>query len=243
MLYDSDTALYELLSDVDCRRVVLHSVLPRLGAYAVYALVEQITLGWAYLAYSPVVAAGIFRCGELSVFVGVIGVHKLAAAVEAVRRPGERSVTARGSGLGVGLSDGDGELLKHVVEAALSHVVPEYAHGLALRHDIAICCVHFLDGVRRIAAYEDVFKVSHAVRAGHGVLVHFKTRGRSAVEVECDALDEIVLGALAHLQRAALERIVKGHDRALASGYGDGLGVLRRVRIRVYLGDGVPAGH
>ena len=85
--------------------------------------------------------------------------------------------------------------------------------------------------------------MSHAVRAGHGILVHFKTRSRGAVEVECDALNEIVLGALAHLQRTALERIVKGHGRALASGYGDGLEVLRRVRIRVYLGDSVPAGH
>ena len=153
MFYDSDTALYELLSDVDCRRVVLHGVLPRLGAYAVYALVEQIALGRAYLAYSPVVAAWIFRCGELPVFVGVIGVHKLAAAVEAVRRSGERGVAARGPGLGVGLGDGDGELLEHVVEAALSHVVPEYAHGLALRHDIALRGVYFLKGVGRIAAY------------------------------------------------------------------------------------------
>ena len=117
------------------------------------------------------------------------------------------------------------------MEAAFSHVVPEYAHGLVLRHDIALCGVYFFNGVRRIAAYEDVFKVSHAVRAGHGVLVHFKPRGRGAVEVEGDALDEIVLGALAHLQRAALERVVKGHDGALASGYGDGLGVLRRVCI------------
>lgn len=85
--------------------------------------------------------------------------------------------------------------------------------------------------------------MSHAVRAGHGILVHFKTRSRGAVEVECDALNEIVLGALAHLQRAALERVVKGHDRTLTPGYGDGLGVLRCVCIRVYLGDGVPAGH
>ena len=125
VLDDGDIALLHLLGNSHSRRSVqLNGVIGRLCTDRINGAVQQIALGGADLTNRPVVAADIIAGGELAVLVGVVGIHKLIALINAVGGTGKRSVALRRSDLTVTLSDGDIEFLEDVGKALIGYTVP-----------------------------------------------------------------------------------------------------------------------
>ena len=127
VLDDGDIALLHLLGNSHGRcGVQLNSVIGRLCTDRINGAVQQITLGGADLTNCPVVAADIIAGGELASFIGVVGIHKLIALIDAVGGTGKRSITLRRSGLAVTLGDGDIEFLEDVGKALIGYTVPSH---------------------------------------------------------------------------------------------------------------------
>ena len=148
VLDDGDIALLHLLGNSHSRRSVqLNGVIDCLCADRINGAVQQIFLGGADLTNRPVVAADIIAGGELTSFIGVVGIHKLIALIDAVGSTGKRSVALRHSALTVALGDGDIELFEDVGKALIGCAVPFHCGTLAVGNHIANGGVHLLQCV------------------------------------------------------------------------------------------------
>ena len=242
VLDDGDIALLHLLGNSHSRRSVqLNGVIGRLCTDRINGAVQKIALGGADLTNRPVVAADIIAGGELAVLVGVVGIHKLIALIDAVGGTGKRSVALRRSDLTVTLSDGDIEFLEDVGKALIGYTVPFHCGALAVGNHIANGGVHLLQCVA--GADEHIPESRHTVFIGDGVFIYRQTAEGGSKKVELHALIQSVLGGLGHGQLAAAEYIVEGNRRRLSGKHGNTVAFLGLVFVIALLGDGIGAGH
>ena len=242
VLDDGDIALLHLLAHSHGRRSVqLNGVIGRLCTDRINGAVQQIALGGADLTNRPVVAADIIAGGELAVLVGVVGIHKLIALIDAVGGTGKRSVALRRSDLTVTLSDGDIEFLEDVGKALIGYTVPFHCGALAVGNHIANGGVHLLQCVA--GADEHIPESRHTVFLGDGVFIYRQTAEGGSKKVELHALIQSVLGGFGHGKLAAAEHIVEGNRRRLSGKHGNTVAFLGLVFVIALLGDGIGAGH
>lgn len=148
VLDDGDIALLHLLGNSHSRcSVQLNGVIGRLCTDRINGAVQKIALGGTDLTNRPVVTADIIAGGELAVLVGVVGIHKLIALIDAVGGTGKRSITLRRSDFAVALGDGDIEFLEDVGKALIGCAVPFHCGTLAVGNHIANGGVHLLQCV------------------------------------------------------------------------------------------------
>ena len=237
VLDDGDIALLHLLAHSHGRRSVqLNGVIGRLCTDRINGAVQQIALGGADLTNRPVVAADIIAGGELAVLVGVVGIHKLIALIDAVGGTGKRSVALRRSDLTVTLSDGDIEFLEDVGKALIGYTVPFHCGALAVGNHIANGGVHLLQCVA--GADEHIPESRHTVFLGDGVFIYRQTAEGGSKKVELHALIQSVLGGFGHGKLAAAEHIVEGNRRRLSGKHGNTVAFLGLVFVIALLGDG-----
>jgi len=91
MLDDRNIALYYVLCDSHRNWITFNCVFFRLSAYRMNSRIKQISRGGRNLLNS-VVSADILFCLEISVFIGRIGIDKLAVLVQSVNCSRKRSV-------------------------------------------------------------------------------------------------------------------------------------------------------
>ena len=193
MLDDGDIALCYLLGHIICRLIMLHGIKLRLCADLMDSGIKQITLRGCDFSHRPVVIADIFLGNELPVFVGGVGIQKGFALIDAVNSTGKRSITLRRAGFSVALGNGHRKLLQNIEEAAVRDLVPVDRCRLRFGNNIANGSVHFLHGIRCGTGNENIFKGRHAVCVRDGIFVHGNAGKRSTVQMEGNALIEIVL--------------------------------------------------
>ena len=242
VLDDGDIALLHLLgySHSTCS-VQLNGVIGRLCTDRINSAVQQIALGGTDLTNRPVVAADIIAGGELAVLVGVVGIHKLIALINAVGGTGKRSVALRRSDLTVTLSDGDIEFLEDVGKALIGYTVPFHCGTLAVGNHIANGGVHLLQRVA--GADEHILKSRHTVFIGDGVIIYRQAAKGGSKKVELHTLVQSVLGGLGHGQITATEHIVEGNRRRLSGEHGNAVAFLGHILVIALLGDGIDTGH
>ena len=242
VLDDGDIALLHLLAHSHSRRSVrLNGVIGRLCTDRINGAVQQITLGGGDLTNRPVVAADIIAGGELAVLVGVVGIHKLIALIDAVGSTGKRSIPLCCSGLAVTLGDGDIELLEDVGNTLIGYAVPFHCGALTVGNHIANGGVHLLQRVA--GADEHILKSRHTVFIGNSKFIYRQATERGSKKVELHALIQSVLGGLGHGQIAAAEYIVEGNRRRLSGEHGNTVAFLGHILVIALLGDGINAGH
>ena len=242
VLDDGDIALLHLLGYSHSRcSVQLNGVIGRLCTDRINGAVQQIALGGADLTNRPVVAADIIAGGELAVLVGVVGIHKLIALIDAVGGTGKRSVALRRSGLAVALGDGNIELLEDVGNALIGYTVPFHCGTLAVGNHIANGGVHLLQCVA--GADKHILESRNTVFIGNSKFIHGQTAERGSKKVELHTLVQSVLGGLGHGQIAATEHIVEGNRRRLSGEHGNAVAFLGHILVIALLGDGIGAGH
>ena len=242
VLDDGDIALLHLLGNSHSRcSVQLNGVIGRLCTDRINGAVQQIALGGADLTNRPVVAADIIAGGELAVLVGVVGIHKLIALIDAVGGTGKRSVALRRSDLTVTLSDGDIEFLEDVGKALIGYTVPFHCGALAVGNHIANGGVHLLQCVA--GADEHIPESRHTVFIGDGVFIYRQTAEGGSKKVELHPLVQSVIGGFGHGKLAAAEYIVEGNRRRLSGKHGNTVAFLGLVFVIALLGDGIGAGH
>ena len=242
VLDDGDIALLHLLAHSHGRRSVqLNGVIGRLCTDRINGAVQQIALGGADLTNRPVVAADIIAGGELAVLVGVVGIHKLIALIDAVGGTGKRSVALRRSDLTVTLSDGDIEFLEDVGKALIGYTVPFHCGALAVGNHIANGGVHLLQCVA--GADEHIPESRHTVFLGDGVFIYRQTAEGGSKKVELHALIQSVLGGFGHGKLAAAEHIVEGNRRRLSGKHGNTVAFLGYILVVALFSDGIDTGH
>ena len=164
MLDDGDIALLHLIGYSHGRRSVqLNGVIGRLCTDRINGAVQQIALRGADLTNRPVVAADIIAGGELAVLVGVVGIHKLIALIDAVGSTGQRGVALRRASLMVRFGHGDVPLLQDVGKALVGDRIPLHGGGLAVRHHIAL---RRIDLLQRVAGAD-----KHILESRHTVFI------------------------------------------------------------------------
>ena len=242
VLDDGDIALLHLLAHSHGRRSVqLNSVIGRLCADRINGAVQQIALGGGDLTNRPVVAADIIAGGELAVLVGVVGIHKLIALIDAVGSTGKRSVALRHSALTVALGDGDIEFLEDVGKALIGYTVPFHCGALTVGNHIANGGIHLLQCVA--GSDEHILKSRHTIFIGDGVIIYRQATERGSKKVELHTLVQSVLGGLGHGQITATEHIVEGNRRRLSGEHGNAVAFLGHILVIALLGDGIDTGH
>ena len=242
VLDDSDIAfLYLLFHIYGGGSVQLNSVIGRLCADRINGAVQQIALGGGDLTNRPVVAADIIAGGELAVLVGVVGIHKLIALINAVGGTGKRSVALRRSDLTVTLSDGDIEFLEDVGKALIGYTVPFHCGALTVGNHIANGGVHLLQCVA--GADKHILESRNTVFIGNSKFIHGQTAERGSKKMELHTLVQSVLGGLGHGQITAAEYIVEGNRRRLPGKHGNTVAFLGYILVITLLGDGIDTGH
>ena len=242
VLDNGDIALLHLLGYSHSRySVQLNGVIGRLCTDRINGAVQQIALGGADLTNRPVVAADIIAGGELAVLVGVVGIHKLIALIDAVGGTGKRSVALRRSDLTVTLSDGDIEFLEDVGKALIGYTVPFHCGALAVGNHIANGGVHLLQRVA--GADKHILESRHTVFIGNSKFIYRQTTERGSKKVELHTLIQPVLGGLGHGQIAAAEYIVEGNRRRLSGEHGNAVAFLGHILVITLLSDGIDTGH
>ena len=242
VLDDGDIALLHLLAHSHGRRSVqLNGVIGRLCTDRINGAVQKIALGVADLTNRPVVAADIIAGGELAVLVGVVGIHKLIALIDAVGGTGKRSITLRRSDLTVALSDGDIEFLEDVGKALIGYTVPFHCGALTVGNHIANDGVHLLQRVA--GADKHILEGRNTVFIGNSKFIHGQTAERGSKKVELHTLVQSVLGGLGHGQITTAEYIVEGNRRRLPSEHGNTVAFLGYILVVALFSDGIDTGH
>ena len=242
MLDDGDIALLHLLGNSHSRcSVQLNGVIGRLCTDRINGAVQQIALGGTDLTNRPVVTADIIAGDELAVLVGVVGIHKLIALINAVGGTGKGGIALRRSGLAVALGDGNIELLEDVGNALIGYTVPFHCGTLAVGNHIANGGVHLLQCVA--GADKHILESRNTVFIGNSKFIHGQTAERGSKKVELHTLVQSVLGGLGHGQIAATEHIVEGNRRRLSGEHGNAVAFLGHILVIALLGDGIGAGH
>ena len=242
VLDDGDIALLHLLGNSHSRRSVqLNGVIGRLCTDRINGAVQKIALGGADLTNRPVVAADIIAGGELAVLVGVVGIHKLIALINAVGGTGKRSVALRRSDLTVTLSDCDIEFLEDVGKALIGYTVPFHCGALTVGNHIANGGVHLLQRVA--GADKHILESRHTVFIGNSKFIHGQTAEGGSKKMELHTLVQSVLGGLGHGQITAAEYIVEGNRRRLPSEHGNTVAFLGYILVVALFSDGIDTGH
>ena len=242
VLDDGDIALLHLLGNSHSRRSVqLNGVIGRLCTDRINGAVQKIALGGADLTNRPVVAADIIAGGELAVLVGVVGIHKLIALINAVGGTGKRSVALRRSDLTVTLSDSDIEFLEDVGKALIGYTVPFHCGALTVGNHIVNGGVHLLQRVA--GADKHILESRHTVFIGNSKFIHGQTAEGGSKKMELHTLVQSVLGGLGHGQITAAEYIVEGNRRRLPSEHGNTVAFLGYILVVALFSDGIDTGH
>ena len=243
MFDNGDIALDDLFVYIICGLVMLNGIKLRLCADLVDGRIEQIALARLQFLNRPVRTADIFFCGKLTVFIGIVFVNELFALENPVFCACKRGIALSRSRLSVAFCDGNGKLLQDICEIAGSDLIPLDGCGLICGNDITDCGIHFLNGVRRCAADQHIFKGRHTVFIRNRILVHGNAGERCAVKVEGHALIEVILRGFDNLNIATLQRVVEVDGRNLSRNYGYSAGLLRLVAVIFLLGYGIYSGH
>ena len=243
MFDNGDIALDDLLRYIICGWIMLDGIKLRLCADLMDGRIEQIALARLQFLNRPVRTADIFFCGKLTVFIGIVFVDELFALENPVFCACKRGVSLHRSRLSVALGHGNGKLLQDIREIAGSDLIPLDGCGLIFGNDIANSCIHFLDGVRRSAADQHIFKGRHTVFIRNRILVHGNAGERCAVKMEGHALIEVILRRFDDLNIATLQRVVEVDGRNLPRNYGYSAGLLRLVSVIFLLGYGIYSRH
>ena len=243
MFDNGDIALDDLFRYIICGLVMLNGIKLRLCADLMDGRIEQIALTRLQFLDCPVRTADIFFCGKLTVFIGIVFINELFALENPVFCSRKRGVSLSRSRLSVALGHGNGKLLQDIREIAGSDLVPLDGCALIFGNDITDCCIHFLNGVRRSAADQHIFKGRHTVFIRNRILVHGNAGERSAVKVEGHALIKVILRGFDNLNIATLQCVVEVDGRNLSRNYGYSAGLLRLVAVIFLLGYGIYSGH
>ena len=243
MFDNGDIALDDLFVYIICGLVMLNGIKLRLCADLVDGRIEQIALARLQFLNRPVRTADIFFCGKLTVFIGIVFVNELFALENPVFCACKRGVPLSRSRLSVALGHGNGKLFQDIREIAGSDFIPLDGCGLICGNNIANSGIHFLDGVRRSAANQHIFKGRHTVFIRNGILVHGNAGERCSVKVEGHTLIEIILRGFDNLNIATLQCVVEVDSRNLPRNYGYSAGLLRLVTVIFLLGYGIYSGH
>ena len=129
------------------------------------------------------------------------------------------------------------------MEAAGSDFVPFDRCALICGNDITDCGIHFLNGVRRCAADQHIFKGRHTVLIRNGILVHGNTGKRCAVKVKGHALIEVILRGFDNLNISTFERVVEIYRCDLSCDNGNSTCFLRLIAVVFLLGYGIYPRH
>ena len=243
MFDNGDIALDDLLRYIICGWIMLDGIKLRLCADLMDGRIEQIALARLQFLNRPVRTADIFFCGKLTVFIGIVFVDELFALENPVFCACKRGVSLRRSRLSVALGHGNGKLLQDIREIAGCDLIPLDGCGLIFGNDIANSGIHFLDGVRRSAADQHIFKGCHAVFIRNRILVHGNAGERCAVKAEGHALIEVILRGFDDLNVSTLQRVVEVDGRNLPRNYGYSARLLRLIAVIFLLGYGIYSGH
>ena len=243
MFDNGDIALNDLFVYIVCGLVMLNGIKLRLCADLMDSRIKQIPLTWLQLLDCPIRVANIFFCDKLTVFIGVVFVNELIAFENPVFCTCKRGVPLSRSRLSVALGHGNGKLLQDIREIAGSDFIPLDGCGLICGNDIANSCIHFLDGVRRCAANQHIFKGRHTVFIRNRILVHGNAGERSAVKVEGHALIEVILRGFDNLNIATLQRIDEIDSCNLPRNNGYTACFLRLISVIFLLSNGIYPRH
>ena len=243
MFDNGDIALDDLLRYIICSLIMLDGIKLRLCADLMDGRIEQIALARLQFLNRPVRTADIFFCGKLTVFIGIVFIDELFAFENPIFCSRKRGVSLSCSRFSVALCDSNGKLLQDIGKIAGSDLIPLDGCGLIFGNDIANSGIHFLDGVRRGAADQHIFKGCHAVFIRNRILVHGNAGERCAVKAEGHALIEVILRGFDNLNIATLQGIVEVDGRNLPRNYGYSAGLLRLVSVIFLLGYGIYSGH
>ena len=243
MFDNGDIALDDLFRYIICGLIMLDGIKLRLCADLMDGRIEQITFTRLQFLNRPIRAADIFLRDELTVFIGIVFVNELVAFENPVFCTCKRGVPLSRSRLSVALGHGNGKLFQDIREIAGSDFIPLDGCGLICGNNIANSGIHFLDGVRRSAANQHIFKGRHTVFIRNGILVHGNAGERCSVKVEGHTLIEIILRGFDNLNIATLQCVVEVDSRNLPRNYGYSAGLLRLVTVIFLLGYGIYSGH
>ena len=243
MFDNGDITLDNLFIYIICGLIMLNGIKLWLCANLMDCRIEQIAFARLKFLNCPIRITDIFFCGELPVFISVVFVNELFALENPVFCSRKRGVPLSRSRLSVAFCHGNGKLLQDIREIAGSDLVPLDGCGLICGNDITDCCIHFLNGVRRSAADQHIFKGRHTVFIRNRILVHGNAGERCAVKVEGHALIEVILRGFDNLNIATLQRIIEVDGRNLPRNYGYSAGLLRLVSVIFLLGYGIYSGH
>ena len=241
VLDNGDIAFHNLFGNIICCLIVFHRIKLRFSTDLVNSRIKQITLGRRDFTDCPVRIADVISGGELAVLVGVVGIHKLIALINAIGGTGKRSVALRRSDLTVTLSDGDIEFLEDVGKALIGYTVSFHCGALTVGNHIANGGVHLLQCVA--GADKHILESRHTVFIGNSKFIYRQTTERGSKKVELHTLIQPILGGLGHGQIAAAEYIVEGNRRRLSGEHGNTVAFLGHILVIALLGDGIGAGH
>ena len=87
-----------------------------------------------------------------------------------------------------------------------------------------------------------ILKGCYTVFIGNGIFINGKTAERSSVEVELNALNQVIFGSFDYFQVTTLENVVEGNGRYLITNYNDISGFLRLILIEYGFSNRVSAG-
>ena len=243
MFDNGDIALDDLFRYIICGLIMLDGIKLRLCADLMDGRIEQIAFTRLQFLDRPVRTADIFFCGKLTVFIGIVFINELLALENPVFCSRKRGVPLSRSRLSVALGHGNGKLLQDIREIAGSDFIPLDGCGLICGNNIANSGIHFLDGVRRSAANQHIFKGRYAVFIRNSILINGNAGERSAVKMEGHALIEIILRGFNHLNISTLERVIEIHGRNLSRNNGYTACFLRLISVIFLLSNGIYPRH
>ena len=175
------------------------------------SLIQQIPFGRGNLPDCPVIPAHIIFRGKTAVAVCGIGVDQCIPVINPVHCACQRSVSLRDSCLPVCLCGRYPEFFQYVMDGGIGYFVPVDSHVLGRRNHIAVCCLHFLQRIGRIAGDQNIRKCSNTCAVRNRIFIHRDTGKRGSVEMELHAFHQTVLRSLGHFQVSTLEDIGKVH--------------------------------
>ena len=189
---DSNISFHNLFGNIVRNKAVFNRKELRFCTDFVNCIVKKIALGRCDFSDCPVAVADIFLCGELSVAVGYILIHKCFAFVDTVNSTGKFSVALSSTFFTVALCYCNAELFKNVGKISICNLIPLNRCRLLFGNNIADCSIHFFNGIWCTSADKHIFECCNTVFVGNCVFINGDTCKRSAVKVESYTLYKII---------------------------------------------------
>ena len=191
--------------------VVFDTVVLRLGANVIHALINLIASGRLDFTDGVIIAADVLVSGKLAVAADNVLLHQLVTLIETVHSTLKDTIAARDvASLGVRLLHSDLPLLQYVGHSGVGNFLELHnetcLHG---RNNILHRRIDFLQRV--VVANQDILEDGNTVSVGGSSQVNSIAGDGSSMQPEGNALDHAVLRGLGNAQVAALELVVDIH--------------------------------